>query len=106
MAMQHLAGSHEQLASALDRNNQLQEAKNKQDSLFRMFEMYRAMGNMAKAQECMEELQSMQQLATEAARAPEEVAPVPEEVATGTAASSAAGGGGTDELSTNSFAAI
>jgi len=105
MAMERLAGSHEQLASALNRNNELQAAKNKQDSLFRMFDMYRAMGNMTKAQECMDELQKMQQQEQAVV-----AAPVPAEVATGTeasaAASAAGGGSGMDELSTNSFAAI
>jgi hypothetical protein len=104
MAMERLAGSHEQLASALHKNNELQAVKNRQDTLFRMFDMYRAMGNMTKAQECMEELQSLQQQATSAA--------VPAEVATNNVESSAAasasqsGGNGTDDFSTNSFAAI
>lgn len=63
-AMERLADNHEELASALKKNNQLQEQKNQQDNLYKQFEMYRALGNLPMAQQVMIQMQQLQQVQT------------------------------------------
>ena len=58
-AMEQLVATHGELASQLKRSNDLSEAKNKEESLFRQFEMLRSMGDMEQAAECYEEIKRL-----------------------------------------------
>ena len=91
-ALQKLADTHEHLATALDRNNQLMESKNRQESLFRMFDMYRTMGNMAEANAVMLQIQQLNASPSVLSGVPEEV------VATAVATANEEDGQGTGDM--------
>jgi hypothetical protein len=67
-ALRSLAGTSLEIVTAIKRHNDLQEAKerkeelkNRKDELFKMFELYKSIGQMQMAGQCLLELQSLQQ---------------------------------------------